>query len=244
MIRKIDHVAVGVPSLERALSFWSETLGLEVSGIETVEAEKVKVAFLDVGDSRLELLEATDPESPVARFVAKRGGGIHHLTLAVSDLPQLLETLAQRGVQLLGGIRSGAGGTRVAFLHPSSTGGVLLELTERGGRPAGADIVPGAAVLLYLREPQEKLWGVLRRLDGTGAVLEGLDLGSFDTWLGHVERGEMDVIGPSVLFVPMMRLERILLDRSSGGLPSLAERFEEQTGRSVQSVLEALASND
>ena len=238
MIRKIDHVAIGVPSLERAMSFWSDTLGLDVSGIETVESEQVKVAFLQVGASRIELLEATDAESPVARFVGKRGGGIHHLTLEVSDLSMLLDQLERRGVEVLGGgMRSGAGGRRVAFLHPRSAGGVLLELTESAGSTAGAkDIAPGAAVLLYLREPQEKLWGVLRRLDGTGAVLEGLDLGSFDTWLGQVERGDADVIGPSVLFVPMMRLERILLDRSSGGLPSLAERFEQRTGRPVQEV--------
>jgi methylmalonyl-CoA/ethylmalonyl-CoA epimerase len=239
MIRKIDHVAVAVPSLERALSFWSDALGLEVGGIETVESEQVKVAFLDVGGSRIELLEATAEASPVARFVNKRGGGLHHLTLAVSDLPRLLTELEERGVKILGdGIRTGAGGRRVAFLHPSAAGGVLLELIERRDPPEVTEIAPGAAVLLYLRDPQEKLWGLLRRLDGHGVVLEGLDLGSFDTWLGQVERGEADVIGPSVLFVPMMRLEKILLDRSSGGLPSLADRFEERTGRSFREAFE------
>lgn len=240
MIRKIDHVAVAVPDLKQALSFWSDALGLEASEIETVESEQVKVAFLPVGPTRIELLEARDDQSPVARFVESRGGGIHHLTFEVSDLPQLLERLRERGVQLLGdGTCVGAGGREVAFLHPKSAGGVLVELvaaTEPEAAPR--DVVAGEAVLLYLREPQEKLWGVLQRLDATGAVLEGLDLASFDSWLGQLERGETDIVGPSVFFVPMTRVEKILLDRSSGPLPSLAERFEQRIGRTVQQLFD------
>jgi hypothetical protein len=92
-------------------------------------------------------------------------------------------------------------------------------------------------VLLYLHQPQEKLWGVLRRLDATGVLLEGIDLASFDDWVAQLERAETSVVGASLVFIPMTRLERILLDRSSGDIPSLAERFEQRTGRTVQEVL-------
>ena len=92
-------------------------------------------------------------------------------------------------------------------------------------------------MLLYLRDPQEKLWGVLRRLDASGVVIQGIDLGSFDDWLAQLEKADENVVGPSVLFVPMGRLEKVLLDRSSGELPSLAERFLRRTGRTVHEVL-------
>jgi hypothetical protein len=95
------------------------------------------------------------------------------------------------------------------------------------------------AVLAYLREPTEKLWGVLRRLDPAGVTIEGVDLASFDDWVAQVERQEDAVVGPSILFVPMARVEKVLLDRPSGNLPSLAERFERRTGRRVQDVLDA-----
>ena len=104
-------------------------------------------------------------------------------------------------------------------------------------RRPGRDIRPGSAILLYLREPQEKLWGVLHRLDASGVVVEGIDLSSFDDWVAQIERGEENVVGPSVLFVPMGRLEKMLLDRASGELPSLAQRFERRAGRTVQEVL-------
>jgi methylmalonyl-CoA/ethylmalonyl-CoA epimerase len=237
MITKIDHVGIAVEKLASRLPFWAEALGLDVAAIETVESEKVRVAFLPTGESTIELLEPTDKGSTVARFLAKRGEGIHHLTLAVDDLDGTLERLAQREVRILGGgARRGAGERAVAFLDPKGTGGVLIELVERRASGGGA-ISPGSTVLLYLREPQEKLWGVLRRLDGAGVVIEGIDLSSFDDWVAQIERGEESVVGPSVLFLPMTRLERILLDRSSGHLPSLAERFERRTGRTVGEVL-------
>ena len=241
MISHISHIGIAVHSLERSLAFWAEALGLEVTGIETVESEKVKVAFLQTGDSRIELLEPTADDSAVSRFLAKRGEGIHHLALGSRELPTLLERLGERGVSILGnGPRPGAGGSEVAFLHPKTTGGVLLELVGcRETVPEPTRMAPGSAVLLYLHEPQEKLWGVLRQLDSNGVVIEGLDLGSFDDWVAQVERGEESVVGPSVLFVPMARLEKILLDRSSGELPSLAERFRHRTGRRVQDVLGA-----
>lgn len=239
MITKIDHIGVAVKSLERSLPFWAEALGLEVSGIETLASEMVKVAFLRVGDARIELLEPIDEDSTVGKYLEKRGEGIHHVTLEVPDLPAMLERLRRRGVPIVGdGARAGAGGRSVAFLHPKAAGGVLVELVAGATDGAGAErLEPGSAVLLYLHSPQEKLWGVLRRLDATGILLEGIDLGSFDDWIAQLEREEASVVGASVMFLPMTRLERILLDRSSGDLPSLAERFERRTGRTVQDVL-------
>jgi methylmalonyl-CoA/ethylmalonyl-CoA epimerase len=239
MITKIDHIGIAVAALEGRLPFWAESLGIDVSGMETIDAEGVKVAFLQVGSSRLELLEPTSPDSPLAKFLEKRGEGLHHLTLEVRDLPELLERLRGRKVPIIGGEgRSGAGGRPVVFLHPKATGGVLVELVPARERPPEPPrLGPGSPVLLYLRDPQEKLWGVLRQLDTTGVVLEGIDLGSFDDWVSQIERGEESVVGPSVLFVPMTRLEKMLLDRRSGDLPSLAERFQRRAGRTVQEVL-------
>ena len=239
MIEKVDHIGIAVESLEQSLPFWADALGLNVSGMETVATEQVKVAFLDAGATRIELLEPTGPNSPVARSIAKRGKGIHHVTFEVDDLDRTLERLRERGIAILGdGARPGAGGRDVAFVHPKSADGVLVELVRRGpAEKTEEGLAPGSAVLVYLREPQEKVWGVLRRLDSTGVIVEGIDLGSFEDWVAQIERGEESVVGPSVVFVPTTRLERVLLDRRSGDLPSLAERFERRTGRSVQSVL-------
>lgn len=234
----IDHIGIAVDSLEDRLPFWRDALGLPVGGTETVETEGVRVVFLNAGDSRIELLEPTREDSAIAKFLAKRGEGINHVTLAVPDIEAALGRLRERGITAIGDApRAGAGGTRVAFLHPRSCGGVLMELVERRSSARVDDIAPGRAVLVYLREPQEKMWGVLRRLDPTGLVFEGIDLTSFDDWASQVEREDDQVVGPSTLFVPMARVERVLLDRPSGSLPSLAERFRDRTGRSVQDVL-------
>jgi hypothetical protein len=117
---------------------------------------------------------------------------------------------------------------------------VLVELTEsRSGERAGDEMAPGAAILLYLREPQEKMWGVLRRLDATGVTVEGIDLGSFDTWLAEIGRdGEDAIAGPSVVFLPIGRVEKILLDRPSGAIPSLAERVERRAGCSLAELID------
>ena len=239
MIEAVDHVGVAVRDARKRLEFWSEALGLPLEGTETVETEKVRVAFLPVGESRIELLEPTDDASPIAAFLERRGEGIHHLTFRVRDLEAVLERLAAAGVRTVGeSPRPGAGGSRVAFLHPKSCGGVLVELVEPAEPAAGeTDIRPGSSVLVYLREPQEKMWGVLRRLDAAGLVVEGIDLGSFDDWIAQLERGEDSVVGPSLVFLPMSRLEKILLDRPSGHLPSMADRFQRRTGRTVQHVL-------
>jgi methylmalonyl-CoA epimerase len=239
MILKIDHVAVAVKALERSLPFWAQALDLEVTGIETVESEGVKVAFLGLGEARIELLEPTDDNSTVAKFLKTRGEGLHHLTLQSRDLERTLERLRERGVPFVGEApRPGAGGRQVAFLHPRGTGGVLVELVS--APPAthqAATMGPGSVVLAYLHDPQEKLWGILRRLDATGVVMEAIDLASFDDWVAQIERGEDSVVGPSLIFIPMPRLEKVLLDRSSGDLPSLADRFQRRTGRRVEDVL-------
>lgn len=239
MIRRVDHIGIAVRALEERMPFWAGALGLAVSGIETVETEGVKVAFLPVGDARLELLEATRPDSPIAKFLDKRGEGIHHLTLEVDSIDAILGELAQRGVELLDrDARPGAGGRRVAFLHPRAAGGVLVELVEAPALHARAPrLEPGAAVVAYLREPSEKLWGMLRSLDAAGIVIEGMDLSSFEGWVAQIERGEEHPVGPSTLFLPMARVEKILLDRASGAAPSLVETFERRTGRSLGAVL-------
>jgi methylmalonyl-CoA epimerase len=126
----IDHLGVAVKSLAMARTFY-ENLGLSVVGEETVEGEQVRLAMVPVGESRIELLEATSPESAIARFIAKRGEGLHHIALRVSDLAATVERLKKSGTRLISeDIKVGAGGHLYVFVHPSSTGGVLLELCE------------------------------------------------------------------------------------------------------------------
>lgn len=127
----LDHIGVAVNSLSEALPFWQTLMGLEVLKTEEVPTEKVRVAFLNTGQCHLELLEPTAEDSPIAKFLEKRGPGIHHLCLQVRDLPKLLQKLEAAGVQLLDKVpKPGAGHKRIAFLHPKATGGILLELSE------------------------------------------------------------------------------------------------------------------
>jgi methylmalonyl-CoA/ethylmalonyl-CoA epimerase len=126
----IDHLGVAVKSLAAARTFY-ENLGLSVVGEETVAGEQVRLALVPVGESRIELLEATSPESAIARFIAKRGEGLHHIALRVDDLAATVERLKKSGTRLISeDIKVGAGGHLYVFVHPSSTGGVLLELCE------------------------------------------------------------------------------------------------------------------
>jgi LAO/AO transport system kinase len=127
----IDHLGIAVESIERALAFYRDRLGLAVARNETVEAERVRVAMLPLGESRIELLEPVTPDSPIGRFLEKRGPGLHHVTLAVADLSAAVERLRAGGARLLNEPRRGAGGHLYVFVHPASTGGVLLELVER-----------------------------------------------------------------------------------------------------------------
>jgi methylmalonyl-CoA/ethylmalonyl-CoA epimerase len=130
---KIDHLGIAVSSLAEAVNFWRDGLGITLQEIEVVEDQGVRVAILPVGDSRIELLEATGEETPVGKFIAKRGAGIHHLSLEVNDLKAMLGELKNRGIRLIDQEpRLGAGGSLIAFIHPSSTGGVLIELAQKG----------------------------------------------------------------------------------------------------------------
>jgi methylmalonyl-CoA epimerase len=126
----IDHLGIAVKSVQAAKGLY-EKLGLKPSGEETVEGEQVHVAMIPVGESRIELLEPTSESSTVAKFLAKRGEGLHHVCLRVPDLKAAVERLKQDGVRLVSeDIKVGAGGHRYVFVHPSSTGGVLMELVE------------------------------------------------------------------------------------------------------------------
>jgi len=126
----IDHLGIAVKSLAAAKPIY-EKLGLTVSPEETVEAEQVRLAMVPVGESRLELLEPTSENSPIAKFIAKRGEGLHHISLRVPDLAAVVARLNADGVRLVSNeIKIGAGGHRYIFVHPSSAGGVLLELVE------------------------------------------------------------------------------------------------------------------
>jgi methylmalonyl-CoA/ethylmalonyl-CoA epimerase len=126
---KIDHLGIAVPSLAEAVPLW-EALGFAVAAVHDVPTERVKTAFLAIGESHLELLEPTDPESVIAKFLRKRPG-IHHVCVLVEDIDQALADLKAKGVRLVDEApRPGAGGCRVAFVHPKAAGGVLLELKE------------------------------------------------------------------------------------------------------------------
>ncbi|HZU41051.1 MAG TPA: methylmalonyl-CoA epimerase [Terriglobales bacterium] len=126
----IDHLGIAVKSLDAAKALY-QSLGMTVLPEERVEVEKVRVAMVPLGESRIELLEATSDDSAIARFIAKRGEGLHHVSLRVDDLSATVEQLKKNGVRLISDeIKIGAGGHLYVFIHPSSTGGVLLELTE------------------------------------------------------------------------------------------------------------------
>ena len=128
----IDHLGIAVRSLTAAKSIY-EKLGLSVSPEETVEQEKVRLVMVPVGDTRLELLEATSEDSTIAKYIAKRGEGLHHVCMRVPDLPAAVARLKNDGVRLVSEeIKTGASGHRYVFVHPQSTGGVLLELVEGG----------------------------------------------------------------------------------------------------------------
>ncbi|HVA00882.1 MAG TPA: methylmalonyl-CoA epimerase [Terriglobia bacterium] len=131
---RIHHVGIAVESLEKAVPVFELLLGSSPASQGSVEDQKVRVAVFQVGESRIELLESTAPDSPVARFIGKRGPGIHHLTLEVEDLQGALDHLESRGIRLVDRQpRPGAGQESVAFLHPSSTAGILIELLEAAG---------------------------------------------------------------------------------------------------------------
>jgi methylmalonyl-CoA/ethylmalonyl-CoA epimerase len=131
-ILKIDHLGIAVNSIDSGKKFWTEVLGLKFEGAETVEEQKVTTAFFPVGESEVELLESTSPEGPVAKFIEKKGTGFQHVAFQVADIEAALEELKEKGIQLIDQKpRIGAGGAKIAFLHPKATGGILVELCQR-----------------------------------------------------------------------------------------------------------------
>ncbi|MCG8400187.1 MAG: methylmalonyl-CoA epimerase [Firmicutes bacterium] len=132
MVKKIDHIGIAVRDMAAAKDFYENKLGLVVTDEEVVEEQKVKVAFIPTGDSEVELLESTTPDGPVARFIEKNGEGIQHIAFRVDNLEEKLAQLKEAGVRLIDEKpRRGAGGAKIAFLHPKSTFGTLVELCER-----------------------------------------------------------------------------------------------------------------
>ncbi|HVG39531.1 MAG TPA: methylmalonyl-CoA epimerase [Pyrinomonadaceae bacterium] len=131
----LEHIGIATRGLDEALAFWRDALGLEAVATEEVAEQKVRVAMLPVGGTRIELLEATEPDSPIAKFIDKRGPGIHHVAVGVPDIRAALARLKSQGARLIDETpRRGAGNCLVAFIHPSSAGGVLLELVEHPPR--------------------------------------------------------------------------------------------------------------
>lgn len=128
----LDHIGIAVGDLSQALAFYRDALGLDVAPPEEVPSQRVRAHFVPVGEAAIELLEPTSPDSPIAKFIAKRGPGVHHVTLRVDDIRETLGRLKARGVRLIDEApREGAEGALVAFIHPASTHGVLVELKQR-----------------------------------------------------------------------------------------------------------------
>jgi len=130
---KIDHIGIAVKSLSEAAAIYENALGLKVNVYDQVDEQGVRVAMLNIGESRIELLEPTGPESPIEKFMTKRGEGLHHIAITVDDIEKTLERLKAAGIRLIDNEpRRGAHNTRIAFVHPSSTHGVLVELVQHG----------------------------------------------------------------------------------------------------------------
>ncbi len=131
-MKKVDHIGIAVKDLEQVLPYYTETLGCPLMKIEEVEGQKVKVAFIDAGNIKLELLEPMSEESPIHKFIEKKGEGIHHIAFGVDGIEERMAELRENGVNLLSDEpKPGAGGAMVAFLHPKSSNGVLYELCEK-----------------------------------------------------------------------------------------------------------------
>ena len=133
MVIKLDHIGIAVSNLEESIKVYTDLLGMKLQGTETVEEQKVKTAFLPLGETEIELLESTAPDGPIGKFIEARGQGVQHLAFRVDDIEAALAELKAKGVKLIDEKpRYGAGGAKIAFLHPKSTNGVLIELCQRG----------------------------------------------------------------------------------------------------------------
>jgi methylmalonyl-CoA/ethylmalonyl-CoA epimerase len=131
-IKHIDHIGVAVKEIEQAGKFYTDVLGLKIEDVENVADQKVNVAFIPITDSEVELLESTEPDGPIAKYISARGEGVQHIAFRVEDIDKALEELKEKGVRLIDQApRKGAGGARIAFIHPKETNGVLVEVCER-----------------------------------------------------------------------------------------------------------------
>ena len=131
-VKRIDHIGIAVRGIEQAGKFYTDILGLEIEDTEHVEDQKVNVAFIPVADSEVELLASTDSDGPVAKYLESRGEGVQHIAFRVEDIEEALKELKEKGVRLIDQApREGAGGAKIAFIHPKETNGVLVELCER-----------------------------------------------------------------------------------------------------------------
>lgn len=133
----IEHIGIAVKSLDEAIPYYENILGLKCYAVEEVKDQKVKTAFFKIGQTKLELLESTDPEGPVGKFIEKKGEGVHHIAFATNDLENTLKEVEEKGIRLIDKVpRKGAEGLNIGFLHPKSTFGVLTELCEKPGKDA------------------------------------------------------------------------------------------------------------
>ena len=132
MVNKVDHIGIAVKDLDSTIKFYEDILGIKCIHTEVVEEQKVKVAFLPIGDTEVELLESTEEDGPIAKFIEKKGEGMQHMAHRVDDIEKAIEELKEKGIRMIDEKpRYGAGGAKIAFLHPKSTFGVLIELCER-----------------------------------------------------------------------------------------------------------------
>jgi methylmalonyl-CoA/ethylmalonyl-CoA epimerase len=132
MVKKVDHIGIAVKNLEETLKFYQDVMGMDLAGTEIVEEQHVRVAFLPIGDTEIELLESTDPEGPIARYIDKKGEGVQHIAYKVDNIEEAIAEMKAKGVRMIDEKpRYGAGGAKIAFCHPKSTNGVLVELTQR-----------------------------------------------------------------------------------------------------------------
>ncbi|MEA3321128.1 MAG: methylmalonyl-CoA epimerase [Bacillota bacterium] len=135
MIKNVNHIGIAVSSIETALPFYTETLGLTFEAVEHVAEQRVRVAFINAGNCKLELLEPTSPESPIAKFIEKRGEGIHHVALSVESIEDRIKEMIEKGIPMIDKqSRIGAGGANIAFMHPKASNGVLVEFCEKAAK--------------------------------------------------------------------------------------------------------------
>ena len=133
-VKKIDHIGIAVKNLDETMKFYQEALGLKTVATEVVEDQKVRIAFIPVGDSEVELIESTSPDGPVAKFIESRGEGLQHIAFRVENIEEALQELKNKGIRLIDEKpRKGGGGAMIAFVHPKATNGVLVEITQREG---------------------------------------------------------------------------------------------------------------